>query len=29
MWYGYGFEAVYVVLGTALTASVVGMLIYH
>jgi hypothetical protein len=29
MWYGYGFEAVYVVLGTALTASVIGMLIYH
>jgi hypothetical protein len=29
MWYGYAFEAIYIVLGTALTAAVVGILIYH
>jgi hypothetical protein len=29
MWYGYAFEATYIVLGTVLTAAVVGMLIYH
>jgi hypothetical protein len=29
MWYGYAFEAIYIVLGTVLTASVVGVLIYH
>jgi hypothetical protein len=29
MWYGYAFEAIYVVLGTVLTASVLGILIYH
>jgi len=29
MWYGYAFEAIYVVLGTALSASLIGMLIYH
>jgi hypothetical protein len=29
MWYGYAFEAIYVVLGTALSASLLGMLIYH
>jgi hypothetical protein len=29
MRYGYAFEAIYVVLGTALTATVLGILIYH
>jgi hypothetical protein len=29
MWYGYAFEAIHVVLGTALTATVLGILIYH
>jgi hypothetical protein len=29
MWYGYAFEAIYVVLGTALSTSLLGMLIYH
>ena len=29
MWYGYAFEATYVVLGTVLGASVLGILIYH
>jgi hypothetical protein len=29
MWHGYAFEAVYVVLGTVLSAGVLGMLIYH
>jgi hypothetical protein len=29
MWYGYAFEAVYIVLGTVLTASILGILIYH
>ena len=29
MWYGYAFEAIYVMLGTMLGASVLGILIYH
>ena len=29
MWYGYAFEAIYIVLGTVLTAIVLGILIYH
>jgi hypothetical protein len=29
MWYGYALEAVYVVLGTVLTVTVLGILIYH
>jgi hypothetical protein len=29
MWYGYAFEAVYIVLGTVVTASILGILIYH
>jgi hypothetical protein len=29
MWYGYAFEAIYIVLGTALFATVFGILIYH
>jgi hypothetical protein len=29
MWYGYAFEAIYIVLGTVLTATVLGILIYH
>jgi hypothetical protein len=29
MWYGYAFEAIYIVLGTVLTVTVVGKLIYH
>jgi hypothetical protein len=29
MWYGYAFEATYVVIGTVLAASVLGILIYH
>jgi hypothetical protein len=29
MWYGYVFEAIYVVLGTALIPTILGMLIYH
>jgi len=29
MWYGYAFEAIYIVLGTVLTASVLGILIFH
>jgi hypothetical protein len=29
MWYGYAIEATYVVLGTMLTATVLGILIYH
>jgi hypothetical protein len=29
MWYGYAFEAVYIVLGTVLTATILGILIYH
>jgi hypothetical protein len=28
-WYGYAFEAIYIVLGTALAATVLGILIYH
>ncbi len=29
MWYGYAFEAIYIVLGTVLIATVLGILIYH
>jgi len=29
MWYGYAFEAVYVVLGTVLGATVLAILVYH
>jgi hypothetical protein len=29
MWYGYAFEAIYVMLGTMLGARVLGILIYH
>jgi hypothetical protein len=29
MWYGYAFEAIYIVLGTVLTATILGTLIYH
>ncbi len=29
MWYGYAMEAIYIMTGTVLTASVVGILIYH
>jgi hypothetical protein len=29
MWYGYAFEAMYVVLGKVLISTVLGMLIYH
>jgi hypothetical protein len=29
MWYGYAFEAIYVVLGTVLSASLLGILFYH
>ena len=29
MWYGYAFEAIYIVLGTVLSATVLGILIYH
>jgi hypothetical protein len=29
MWYGYAFEAIYVIIGTVLTATVLGILIYH
>jgi hypothetical protein len=29
MWYGYAFEAIYIVLGTVLMATVLGILIYH
>jgi hypothetical protein len=28
MWFGYAIEAIYIVIGTVLTATVVGMLIY-
>jgi hypothetical protein len=28
-WYGYAFEAIYIVIGTLLTATVPGVLIYH
>ena len=29
MWYGHAFEAIYIVLGTVLTATVLGILVYH
>ena len=29
MWYGYAFEAIYIVFGTVLTATVLGILIYR
>jgi hypothetical protein len=29
MWYGYTIEAIYIMLGTMLIASLLGMLIYH
>jgi len=29
MWYGYAFEAIYIVLGAVLIAAVLGILIYH
>ena len=29
MWYGYAFEAIYIVLGTVLIATVLGILVYH
>jgi len=29
MWYGYAFETTYVVIGTVLAASILGILIYH
>jgi hypothetical protein len=29
MWYGYAFEAIYVVLGTVLGATVLAILAYH
>jgi hypothetical protein len=29
MWYGYALEAIYIVLGTVLIATVLGLLIYH
>ena len=29
IWYGYAFEAIYIVIGTLLTATVPGILIYH
>jgi hypothetical protein len=29
MWYGYAFEAIYVVLGTVLIAVVAGILVYQ
>jgi hypothetical protein len=29
MWYGYTFEAIYIVLGTVLIATVLGILVYH
>jgi hypothetical protein len=29
MWYGYAFEAIYVVLGALLSASLLGILVYH
>jgi hypothetical protein len=29
MWYGYALEAIYIVLGTALFATVLGISIYH
>jgi hypothetical protein len=29
MWYGYAFEAIYVVLGTVLIATIIGIIVYH
>jgi hypothetical protein len=29
MWYGYAMEAIYIVLGTVLTVTILGILIYH
>jgi hypothetical protein len=29
MWYGYALEAIYVVLGTVLTATIIGIIVYH
>jgi hypothetical protein len=29
MWYGYAFEAIYVVLGTVLGVTVLAILVYH
>jgi hypothetical protein len=29
MWYGYAFAAIYIVLGTVLIATILGILIYH
>jgi hypothetical protein len=29
MWYGYAIEAIFIMTGTVLTATVVGILIYH
>jgi hypothetical protein len=29
MWYGYAFEAIYIVLGAALFATVLGILVYQ
>jgi len=29
MWYGYAFEAIYIVLGIVLVATILGILIYH
>ena len=29
MWYGYAFEAIYIVLGMVLTATVLGILVYR
>jgi hypothetical protein len=29
MWYGYAIEAIYIMIGTVLTVSVLGILIYH
>ena len=29
MWYGYAIEAIYIMIGTVLIATVVGILVYH
>ena len=29
MWYGYAIEAIYIMFGTTLIATVAGILIYH
>jgi hypothetical protein len=29
MWYGYAIEAIYIMIGTTLIATVAGILIYH